>query len=45
MSEHSSPSDATLKFRAARDQLLSLTGQYDRARAEFTWPEFTGPFN
>lgn len=38
-------SEATEKYRAARDQLLSLRGQSDRARAEFNWPELTGKFN
>ena len=27
------------QFRAARDQLLALRSDYDRARAEFRWPE------
>jgi len=31
----------TEKFRAARDLLLAARDDYDRARAEFTWPEFT----
>ena len=32
-------------IREARDLLLSLRGQGDRARAEFRWPEISGPFN
>lgn len=31
--------NATETFRAARDQLLALRTDYDRARAEFTWPQ------
>lgn len=30
----------TEKFRAARDLLLAARDDYERARAEFTWPEF-----
>ena len=30
----------TGKFRAARDLLLAARDDYDRARAEFSWPEF-----
>jgi len=32
-------------IREARDLLLSLRGQGDRARAEFRWPEISGRFN
>lgn len=38
-------STATQAIRAARDGLLALRGQGDRARAEFSWPEISGPFN
>ncbi|CBT75717.1 MAG TPA: AMP-dependent synthetase [Glutamicibacter sp.] len=31
----------TEEFRAARDRLLELREDYTRARAEFTWPEFS----
>lgn len=31
----------TEDFRAARDRLLELREDYDRARAEFEWPRFT----
>lgn len=31
----------TEKFRAARDLLLAARDDYERARAEFTWPQFT----
>lgn len=30
---------ATTRFRAARDQLLALTGEHARAVEEFTWPD------
>jgi acetyl-CoA synthetase len=30
---------ATAAYRAARDQLLDLSGQHDRALAEFRWPD------
>ncbi|MDF9750242.1 AMP-binding protein [Arthrobacter sp. ES3-54] len=30
----------TEEFRAARDRLLALRGDYDRARNEFQWPRF-----
>lgn len=36
---------ATESIRTARDQLLGLRGEGDRARAEFTWPDISGPFN
>lgn len=35
-----SPRTATEKFRAARDLLLELRHDHDRAHAEFRWPEF-----
>ncbi|MCG8927643.1 AMP-binding protein [Lentzea sp. CC55] len=35
-----SPRTATEKFRAARDLLLELRDDHDRAHAEFRWPEF-----
>ncbi|GAA4898973.1 hypothetical protein GCM10025789_16250 [Tessaracoccus lubricantis] len=38
-------SDVTAKIRAARDLLLSLSGRGDEARAQFEWPEISGPFN
>lgn len=31
----------TAKFRGARDQLLALREDYQRAREEFSWPQFT----
>lgn len=37
--------DATTAFLAARDQLLSLAGDPDRARREFAWPEVGDSFN
>ena len=37
--------DATTAFLAARDQLLSLAGDPDRARREFVWPEVGDSFN
>ncbi len=30
----------TEEFRAARDRLLALRGDYDAARSEFQWPRF-----
>ena len=36
---------ATAAYRAARDQLLDLRGQHERAVREFRWPELRGPFN
>ncbi|RBY82533.1 AMP-dependent synthetase [Geodermatophilus sp. TF02-6] len=36
---------ATDAFRAARDQLLALRGQPDRAVAEFGWPDLGRSFN
>ena len=38
-------SNATDAIRSARDLLLGLRGQGDEARAQFSWPEITGPFN
>jgi acetyl-CoA synthetase len=38
-------SSATERYRAARDQILALRGDHDRALAEFDWPRFDGPFN
>ena len=32
-------------YRAARDQLLALSGDHDKAVAAFAWPTFDGPFN
>jgi len=31
----------TEEFRAARDRLLDMRGDYARARSEFRWPQFT----
>lgn len=36
---------ATIAFRAARDQLLDLAGDPERARAEFEWPDVGEHFN
>ncbi|MGY1638553.1 AMP-binding protein [Geodermatophilus sp. SYSU D00742] len=36
---------ATDAYRAARDQLLALRGQHDRAVAEFRWPDLGDRFN
>ncbi|MFT4234527.1 MAG: AMP-binding protein [Microbacterium sp.] len=36
---------ATEAFRSARDQVLALNGQYEKALAEFRWPEFGDAFN
>ena len=38
-------SPATEAFRAARDQLLSLRGDHDRAVREFAWPDVGDRFN
>jgi acetyl-CoA synthetase len=37
--------DATIAYRAARDQLLALRGQHERAAAEFRWPDLGSAFN
>jgi acetyl-CoA synthetase len=39
------PSSATEVYRAARDQLLALRGDHEKALTEFRWPVFDGPFN
>src|SRR6195952_4132756 len=39
------PPPATQTYRAARDYLVSLRSDYDRALAEFRWPTFTSTFN
>ena len=36
---------ATVAYRAARDQLLSLRGEHERAVSEFTWPDVGDRFN
>ncbi|MGY1641818.1 AMP-binding protein [Geodermatophilus sp. SYSU D00703] len=36
---------ATDAYRAARDQLLDLRGEHDRAVAEFRWPDLGDRFN
>src|SRR4051812_21235482 len=36
---------ATDAFRAARDQLLALRGEHERASAEFQWPDLGDRFN
>ncbi|MGY1815669.1 AMP-binding protein [Blastococcus sp. SYSU D00820] len=36
---------ATEAYRAARDQLLALRGQHERAVAEFRWPDLGDRFN
>ena len=38
-------SSATAVYRAARDQLLALRGDHEKAVAEFRWPAIDGPFN
>ena len=38
-------STATEVYRAARDRILELRGDHDRALAEFEWPRIEGPFN
>lgn len=45
MNEKSPLSDATRKFRDARDLLMNRTGQYERAVEEFTWPDLSEKFN
>ena len=37
--------DATARFRAARDQLLALRGDHERAVAEFAFPDVGERFN
>ena len=37
--------NATLAYREARDQLLSLRGKHDEAVATFRWPELGERFN
>src|SRR6201988_4952307 len=32
-------------YRTARDQLVDLIGDYDKAVATFAWPQLTGTFN
>lgn len=32
-------------YRAGRDQLIDLIGDYDKAVEAFTWPQLTGAFN
>lgn len=38
-------SEVTERYRAARDQLLTLREDYDRAVAEFQWPDVGQSFN
>jgi acetyl-CoA synthetase len=38
-------SDATDRYRSARDLLLELRADQDAAVSRFTWPEFDGSFN
>ena len=38
-------SDATARFRAARDQLLGLRGEHERAVAEFAFPDVGDEWN
>lgn len=40
-----SPIDGSGAFSAARDQLLALAGEPERARAEFSWPDVGPEFN
>ncbi|WP_342024588.1 AMP-binding protein [Arthrobacter citreus] len=37
--------NATPLFRAARDELLGLSGSYEKAVETFAWPLIDGPFN
>jgi acetyl-CoA synthetase len=37
--------DATARYRAARDQLLSLRGRHDEAVEQFAWPDVGPRFN
>jgi len=32
-------------YRTARDQLVDLIGDYDKAVEAFAWPQLTGNFN
>src|SRR6476659_10218408 len=41
-SSSTAPHPGTAAYRSARDQLLDLSGQHDRAMAEFRWPD-VGP--
>jgi len=41
----SAPQAGTAAYRHARDTLVSLTGQHDRAVAEFSWPDVGERFN
>ncbi|MDJ1370566.1 AMP-binding protein [Gulosibacter molinativorax] len=45
MSGSTTLTDGAAAFKAARDGLLSLQGNADRARAEFEWPEVGEDFN
>jgi acetyl-CoA synthetase len=45
MTATSGSAPATDAYRTARDQLLSLRGQHDRAIEEFTWPQVGDSFN
>ncbi|MBO0907301.1 AMP-binding protein [Arthrobacter sunyaminii] len=36
---------ATTTFRTARDELLALSGSYEKAVESFSWPRLEGPFN
>src|SRR4051812_25893821 len=35
----------TERYRAARDHLVAVIGDYDRAVETFAWPRLSGPFN
>jgi acetyl-CoA synthetase len=41
----SSMTSNTDLYRAGRDQMISLISDYDKAVAEFRWPELSGRFN
>jgi acetyl-CoA synthetase len=45
MTETKAGTAATAAYRAARDELLSLRGDHDRAVAEFRWPDVGEVFN
>jgi acetyl-CoA synthetase len=32
-------------YRSARDQLVALISDYDKAKETFSWPQLTGTFN